>query len=1285
MKKISIVLFLFFLALSLNSVVQEEGDLLNFFFASEPSCAYDHWESHIVEGIAQEGYNSYAPYDRQTDGFGSFTIPTESQSSNWNNAIDYFFNEQYNLAQMTLSNADIPYTVVEFTYNGDIYYMLRENLNTSYIDDNGTAIAYDDEIGSFDFGWGIFIYKPNSQNPIMVSAPHPNDDFVSTYFSVQAFLDYDCQYLMINGAGREVEWWGYNYNNSKSLCDPSRNEDLPFNYFYLKSAQKIREDFDRHELSIQIHSYDWNNHAGRASLQISPGQSGVPTGLPIRDWSQDQNDVVQNTDYIIFNQNELGNNSEVTVLDYYAIYNPDFPTIYQDTLYITNQVNLPGYGNSSHEAISQQDYQPWSAFSPFFHVEYDELPNCFEQDLETYHWFYGFNQSTNSWITNNKFNLANQYYEPFMEALGQSIEAFIEYDDGSDQVPDITSFERTYAGSGVTLSWEAETPYDFDSYLLYVSETPIGQDNYDVYDNLGVNGSNNNGLMELGYPGTKSINFEELSMNQTYYFALGQRDRQGNVSSMSEQVSLTTLPIVTSTFDALSYDDQIGISWTVYDQDNNQGFEIYRKQEGEEYELLDSYITNSELAITSSNTQDFEYYDTSLNSNIVYYYKVHLVNNDNESNQLSQEIEIARSDYFQLTVENIIASSTFKFGSNLLATDDYDEVYDRLFPSWYIYGIYNELGLNKLKASLVNHFDSNSEYHELSMAFLNPSGSETFTLDNSSSKNSERFYIYYDSQLYDLSQGPIQIDFGNTQLANFKLIWGNLQADLSFNNSPDIVASSNQGADISWDVQYPELVDHYSIFFRNEEDSLMAVENLPSSASSYNYVYNANQNLRSIACFIRVHSIDGQVIDFEFPKAAVLIGNINEYVYNNDSNNYLISYPYSSSVDINPFTMITGLYSLGEDGFEEDGIINKEQANLLLTDDVFTLPFEGNYSLQDSLQVLDYGWNLLVNPHPIDYKVSDLMFYYNNTYRSLEYILTRNLFIPTFITIRDGAYVQTDSIKAFESAFVFSMSYDEVAVNFRPNNFNEDFAPLQASFYATLEFSTQSGAKDQLTIGIREGIEANIDPYFDAVKAPTRPVAGISEAYIIPDDSIIDYFPKFQKKIEAEIPGEGYSWNFAFINSIDADVQVRIVDSNLGENYHVELTLNGENYNISENNVTLDCGNSSGQFQGSLNLLSGTPNASQELSPASILSVYPNPSSKHFNIEVVSSKSNYQVSVYNIKGQRVKKFNVRDNKSSRNTLSWGKDKKLKNLASGIYFVKYSDEDTSDIRKICLIK
>ena len=44
-----------------------------------------------------------------------------------------------------------------------------------------------DTVGSFDYGWGLYIYNPDATNPIIVTVPHPTDDYPTIVLGLSYF------------------------------------------------------------------------------------------------------------------------------------------------------------------------------------------------------------------------------------------------------------------------------------------------------------------------------------------------------------------------------------------------------------------------------------------------------------------------------------------------------------------------------------------------------------------------------------------------------------------------------------------------------------------------------------------------------------------------------------------------------------------------------------------------------------------------------------------------------------------------------------------------------------------------------------------------------------------------------------------------------------------------------------------------------------------------------------------------------------------------------------------
>ena len=87
------------------------------------------------------------------------------------------------------------------------------------------------------------------------------------------------------------------------------------------------------------------------------------------------------------------------------------------------------------------------------------------------------------------------------------------------------------------------------------------------------------------------------------------------------------------------------------------------------------------------------------------------------------------------------------------------------------------------------------------------------------------------------------------------------------------------------------------------------------------------------------------------------------------------------------------------------------------------------------------------------------------------------------------------------------------------------------------------------------------------------------------------------------------------------------------------------------------------------------------------LSNYPNPfnptTTLAFNI---SSESVVSITIYNLKGQKVKKLLNEELSAGQHTIDWdGTDENNKSVASGIYFYKIATSKDSDMRKMLLLK
>ena len=78
-----------------------------------------------------------------------------------------------------------------------------------------------------------------------------------------------------------------------------------------------------------------------------------------------------------------------------------------------------------------------------------------------------------------------------------------------------------------------------------------------------------------------------------------------------------------------------------------------------------------------------------------------------------------------------------------------------------------------------------------------------------------------------------------------------------------------------------------------------------------------------------------------------------------------------------------------------------------------------------------------------------------------------------------------------------------------------------------------------------------------------------------------------------------------------------------------------------------------------------------------LFQVYPNPSNGIFNLKNMNAAKNITVEIYNLLGEKIDTFNFQN--AEINTID------LRNLNSGVYFVKINDGTQTNTQKINIVK
>ena len=437
--------------ISLANIIHETGELSEFLGGNSPGSSYDNWVSHVTEGIASEGFNDYGPdwLDVQTTGFGNYNKLESGDPilSYWEDIFSGFILGDTTLVDSLLQDSveSFYYELVIFedTVYNQVFHIIREQLDTSFIDINQSDNDLDDVVGSFRNGWGMYIINPQAtREQVIVQVPHPCDDFIAPYIAMDIFLETNAFAFMINGAGREVLWTEVgNYSNSKSLSDPSRYPNTIFQKFQEVAVHPLVGIDPHWPLVFAIHSFDNESHAPRKSVIVAAGSQNSFTTKPIRDITEDHFDIINFTSEYPINEGQFGNSNSLHVTEYYEVFYDD-QCVYDNgetEFPITLATELKGPSNGVQMLDLQGLTSSYSVYEPWIHIELDEKPMLFDSsgisNDSAYH--------NGSYPTGlNNFSLIREYYQPFIEALDSYL---IHWETVSDQdPPDSIEFISAY-------------------------------------------------------------------------------------------------------------------------------------------------------------------------------------------------------------------------------------------------------------------------------------------------------------------------------------------------------------------------------------------------------------------------------------------------------------------------------------------------------------------------------------------------------------------------------------------------------------------------------------------------------------------------------------------------------------------------------------------------------------------------------------------------------------------------------------------------------------------------
>jgi hypothetical protein len=523
--------------------IEETGTLRGILLGHCVGCAYDNWTSHVVEGLATPGYNDYGPswFDPQTVGFGHFTyLPPNDTAAN--RTLSQWRSVFSSAAHGLWAQVDSALATHTGTWRYDLvrlqdtelnrtFFVIRERLDSSFVDPNVDSIATDDVIGSFDNGWGIFVFNTAPLFPkLAIQVVHPDDDFMAIPVAIELFIRTNARALMMAGAGREVLWpENQTYNNSNTLSDPSRNGRLPFEMCHEAMFDALDGGPTSQYVTVQMHSYDHYAHRSSSDIEVSAFADDSKPNPPLRDRAE-------HLDLIHFIgqwpvQGIPGHPEVTNRIDHYVglLSSPQY-AFYgaSDTIPIPG-VSQPGAGGNQQASYSHRSHNADRDPENFIHVEVDEYPDGLWFPENWHQWLPG-----NMPATMETYSLALAYYEPFIAAMDSALRQSHLYADVTPPLTVHLDQVTNTNGDTLRLQWSpAAADRFFDSYYIYYDTLAIRPSSPFIWRGQ----SGNSALQDFA---TTSWTVRGLPLPvYRYRFAVGSRDIFGNEAQLSNVVGTT--------------------------------------------------------------------------------------------------------------------------------------------------------------------------------------------------------------------------------------------------------------------------------------------------------------------------------------------------------------------------------------------------------------------------------------------------------------------------------------------------------------------------------------------------------------------------------------------------------------------------------------------------------------------------------------------------------------------------------------------------------------------------
>lgn len=1274
MRRLPVILALI-LSGALCAMTVETGSIRGFVYGTEPNCGYDNWVSHLVEGTPVAN-NHYAPWDIQTAGFGSYRYPSEDDLLQWDELIQAWLALEFAAVDSLIVQYNLPYELVHFqdTDADREYYLLRELLNDD-VDYNGSDQAAIIEEGGFDYGWGLYIYNPKASRPMMISAPHPCDDYPSPIIAVEAMLMWDARFLFVSGAGREVLMTGN--NNNTSLSDPSRHANHVFNVAYQRACQQLRDLTGKIEFSVQMHSFDWQTHPTLKPVVVSAGSGRDRPSLPIVDESHLKQDLFHRTPWEVIAANTFGTHPAVSIEDYYVVYSnePIACIASGQPALISTSNELPGSPRNQQMLFTEQP-NIYDSYSPFFHIEMAELPIFLPQDNLTWKQFYGWNEAEQRWIITERWTRFIQCYTPWLLAMETVLDDLILMDDNAAPSDPGNFCITQLSQAAFTLGWDRSYDYDFESYEIIINHTFDGQETESIVDRDAIN--------FLARQSKEEVSLSFAGFGSPMRLRLKARDKHGRCSLETEDIILYQPNPQVGSFQNVSISPAAGSIFIGFQaQFQNQSYyQIKRSVNGGSYELYTTFPPNA--------SGYYHYQDTNVHASNIYRYRIGVMMAGDA--QFWHHQNLAAQPLSPITIYLRNAQNTLDdllvIGHNHFAKDTLDALdIEKVPPS----GQYAHVWLASRTADPEIHlsrdlratYDQADRYKTWSLeARVSAPNSNLIISSDIAQTGIAGDLLLWDEaadRWHDLRRADYHWNNGSSGSSNFTLYWGYHPPEIRFYDLQRQLAQAGSALSLSWQVVNAAHLDHLELWMHDRTDSLLINASVSPWEDSYTW-----QSPQAAFCGYRllIKAIDkeGHTVRYLSPYVFDLVPEMVQIDIPNGFSSFSIPAEAWSAHISTDFAAGTRAWkTAANQGWIMAYELQPFEAYVLDSPVETTISYPGNTRTLPYSKNLHLGWNLVPNAHFHRYDLSQMRFVIGDQYYSYLEMAERQLVTHRPYTITSRGWEQIEELQPNAALLFQYLGNVPCTLELDPQLLPAEQAPPPKSWELTLSFFSGERGRDSIHIGsARRGADDAIS-YLDGAKPLRFNNQGL-QVYISGPGS-----EALQSKYKSRYPANVQScktWDYVIVKTLNFPLTIEADYSKVPGDYRAQIMISGQTHTLHPGQL-IQVDLPVGTFFGTITVTgTGTANYASEYHHQN-LRLYPNPFRDAITITWDSIKGGKKpkAAVYNIKGQKVRSLDIGES-AGKLIATWdGLDHRHIPTARGVYLIKIESAGRQMTKKV----